>query len=120
MSRKSIVPVSRIFKNECADQASSQPKSQPKPASASKAGRKRDQRGRPGRGRNAGRAKKTAEELDADMADYFGDSGAANNGADAAPAASNGAAQPAVTEDLGMDEISVRRAHPVIFANHCY
>lgn len=67
-------------------------------------------RGRGGRrGRNAGRSKpKTADELDAEMVDYFDAPGATggNNGTDgtaingAAPAAANG-------EDLGMDEISV-------------
>lgn len=92
-----------------------QPKSQPKPATAAKAvnsgvtGRGRG-RGRGGRrGRNAGRGKpKTADELDAEMVDYFdapgttggtnGTDGTATNGA--APAIANG-------EDLGMDEISV-------------
>ncbi|KAL8975827.1 MAG: hypothetical protein Q9205_008050, partial [Flavoplaca limonia] len=66
-------------------------------------------RGRGGRrGRNAGRAKpKTADELDAEMTDYF-DTNAANAvGTDGA--ATNGAVQPVANgaDDLGMDEISV-------------
>ncbi|KAL8730535.1 MAG: hypothetical protein Q9166_003988 [cf. Caloplaca sp. 2 TL-2023] len=61
------------------------------------------------RGRNAGRPKpKTADELDAEMLDYF-DPNAANGavqGTDAA--ATNGAVQPLANggDDLGMDEIS--------------
>lgn len=68
-------------------------------------------RGRGGRrGRNAGRPKtKTADELDAEMVDYF-DANAANGTAATAEtaAATNGSAQPSGTvgEDLGMDEIS--------------
>jgi len=68
------------------------------------------------RGRNAGRPKaKTAEELDAEMVDYF-DANAANgttSGVDVG-AVTNGAVQPAATnggEDLGMDEISVSISH---------
>lgn len=61
------------------------------------------------RGRNAGRGKpKTADELDAEMVDYFDASGA--NGAGGADGATtNGATQPATNggQDLGMDEISV-------------
>ncbi|KAL9632230.1 MAG: hypothetical protein Q9164_005449 [Protoblastenia rupestris] len=61
-------------------------------------------RGRPRR--NAGRPKaKTADELDAEMADYF-DPNAPAATTDAA-ATTNGAAQPSANgEDLGMDEIS--------------
>ncbi|KAI1906805.1 RNA-binding RNA annealing protein [Ophidiomyces ophidiicola] len=81
-----------------------QPKSQPKPAAAAKAGR-RDARGRTRRGRNASRPKpKSAAELDAEMADYFVDAtanGTAAGAGNSAPAAA--------TEDMGMDEISVRR-----------
>lgn len=79
-----------------------QPKSQPKPVSATKAG-KRDRR--PARrGRNANRPKpKTAEELDAELADYLDQAGTAANNAPAAA----GTAQPAATnEDANMDEIS--------------
>ncbi|KAK2751146.1 hypothetical protein FQN57_000221 [Myotisia sp. PD_48] len=102
-----------------------QPKSQPKPVSAAKVGRKRGEtRGRVKRGRNAGRPKpKTIEELDADMADYFEGSTTAN----AAPAAAaNGAAVAAPVaggEDLGMDEISVvnysidTSLQPIIFSS---
>ncbi|KAL9032362.1 MAG: hypothetical protein Q9214_008000, partial [Letrouitia sp. 1 TL-2023] len=61
-------------------------------------------RGRGGRrGRNAGRGKpKTADELDAEMVDYFDTTNATGD------AALNGA-QPMATggDDLGMDEISV-------------
>ena len=100
-----------------------QPKGQPKPATAAKsatdgtstrgAGRGRGRGGR--RGRNAGRSKpKTAEELDAEMMDYFDASGAPINGAagiDAA-ATTNGTASVAANAggDLGMDEISVSAA----------
>ncbi|KAI4143790.1 MAG: hypothetical protein LQ341_002815 [Variospora aurantia] len=64
------------------------------------------------RGRNAGRGKpKTADELDAEMVDYFDPSntnGAVTEGSGAAAATANGATQPAATlEDAGMDEISV-------------
>lgn len=90
-----------------------QPKSQPKPATAVKATNGVVSRGRGRgrgvrRGRNAGRGKpKTADELDAEMVDYFDASGA--NGAGGADGATtNGATQPATNggQDLGMDEIS--------------
>ncbi|PCD31149.1 hypothetical protein AU210_010809 [Fusarium oxysporum f. sp. radicis-cucumerinum] len=86
-----------------------QPKAQPKSAAADKhnagaakgaaakgaAGKKR-------RGRNSRPAKKTQEELDSEMADYFD--------ASAAPEASNNAAAPApapaATGDADMDEIA--------------
>lgn len=68
-------------------------------------------RGRGGRrGRNAGRAKpKTADELDAEMIDYF-DTNAANGTVQGTDGATNGAVQPITNggDDLGMDEISVR------------
>lgn len=101
-----------------------QPKGQPKPATAAKpatdgtatrgAGRGRGGR----RGRNAGRAKpKTAEELDAEMMDYFDASGAPANGAATTDAAAttNGTAQPAANggEDLGMDEVLVSADGPL-------
>lgn len=62
------------------------------------------------RGRNAGRPKtKTADELDAEMVDYF-DANAANGTVattDATPTI-NGAAAPVPNgEEIGMDEISV-------------
>jgi THO complex subunit 4 len=79
-------------------------KDKPKPATADKAaaGNSRGGRKRGGRGRGAaaagGRAKpKTAEELDAEMADYWGgDSGTGAGTADA-PMANGGAVQPAAT-----------------------
>ena len=59
-----------------------------------------------GRGRNAGRGKpKTADELDAEMVDYF-DTNGTNGGADGPPA-TNGTVGANAAEDLGMDEISV-------------
>ena len=65
------------------------------------------------RGRNAGRPKtKTADELDAEMVDYF-DANAANGTAAPTNAAAtiNGAAAPATNgEEIGMDEISVSSA----------
>ena len=62
------------------------------------------------RGRNAGRPKpKTADELDAEMVDYF-DANAADGTAATtdATATVNGRAAPATNgEEIGMDEISV-------------
>ena len=88
----------------------SRPKgAQPKQATAAKATSGEGTRGGRGgrgarRGRNAGRPKaKTAEELDAEMTDYFvanGTDGATTNGV--APVANGG-------EDLGMDEVSVSK-----------
>lgn len=92
----------------------SQPKGQPRSATSVKpatngtttrGGRTRGRGAR--RGRNAGRAKpKTADELDAEMVDYFDE-----NGAEAADGAvtANAATQPATNgaDDLGMEEISV-------------
>lgn len=90
-------------------------KSQPRPATATKATKSantntnKGDRGRPARGRkgrNPGRGKpKTVEELDAEMVDYFANENvpvagnAPVNGT--APQATNGG------EDLGMAEISV-------------
>ncbi|KAL8827385.1 MAG: hypothetical protein Q9170_007041 [Blastenia crenularia] len=76
---------------------------------ATRGGRGRGRGGR-GRGRNAGRGKpKTADELDAEMVDYF-DPSSTNGvaqGANGAAATTNGTAQPAANlEDAGMDEIS--------------
>lgn len=88
----------------------------PKPATAAKSatdkaatrGRGRGA-GRGGRGRNAGRPKaKTADELDAEMVDYFDTNATPTQGTDAAAVATNGTAQPTATLDSGMDEISVR------------
>ena len=83
-----------------------QPKSAaPKPATNGTATRGGRTRGRGRRGRNAGRPKaKTADELDAEMVDYF-DANAANGTAGAE--AANGATAPATNGDAGMEEISV-------------
>lgn len=62
------------------------------------------------RGRNAGRGKpKTADELDAEMVDYFDATGANGAGGADGAATTNGASQAATNggQDLGMDEISV-------------
>ncbi len=92
---------------------SSHPKGQPKPASSTRSSAKgttREGRGRGvRRGRNAGRAKpKTADELDAEMVDYFGATGT-NGAAGTDGAFVNGVTQPATNgdQDLGMEEISV-------------
>lgn len=92
------------------------PKGNPKPVTSAKISTKgtttRDGgRGRGiRRGRNAGRAKpKTADELDAEMSDYFGATGTnGTTGTDGAFV--NGTNQPIANgeADLGMDEISVR------------
>ncbi|KAG7006468.1 pyridoxal reductase [Physcia stellaris] len=85
-----------------------QSKAQPKSAAATKAttngASTRGGRARGRGGRKAGRPKrKTAEELDEEMVDYF-DVNAATNGA-AVDGAVNGTAQAAANDD-GMDEIS--------------
>ncbi len=92
----------------------SQPKSQPKSAATTKAtanaaggnasGGRAGRRGRGGRTRNSRPAKKTAEELDSEMADYFDNGGAA---ATEAGAVTNGAAQPAANGDVMEDEVLV-------------
>ncbi|KAI9744834.1 MAG: hypothetical protein M1818_001759 [Claussenomyces sp. TS43310] len=98
-----------------------QPKSQPKSAATTKATttstkgtevRGRGRRGRAGRGGKSGRpTKKTAEELDSEMADYFGSGDAPatatiENGA----AVANGSAQPATNGDAMEDDILVSSA----------
>lgn len=102
------------------------PKGNPKPATSAKpptrgtttreGGRGRGIR----RGRNAGRAKaKTADELDAEMSDYFGATGAnGTTGTDAALV--NGTNQPIANgeADLGMDEISVRTLAVQVFMSY--
>ena len=81
----------------------SQPKPQPKSAASTKtAGKTRGKTGRGGArgGRNARPAKKTAEELDSEMVDYWQAGAAAtetNGGA-------SGAAQPAAGGDANMDD----------------
>jgi len=80
-----------------------QPKPQPKSAASTKTtGKTRGKTGRGGArgGRNARPAKKTAEELDSEMVDYWQAGAAAtetNGGA-------NGAAQPAAGGDANMDD----------------
>lgn len=65
----------------------------------------RGARGRVRRGRNAGRPKpKTADQLDAEMTDYF-TGGPAPNG-EAAPATNGTAPAAAANEDIGMDGIA--------------
>ena len=99
----------------CINTSDSQPKAQPKSAANKQtpnAGKGAANKGaaagaKPRRGRNARPAKKTAEELDSEMADYFGGGGAPpaaeNTNTAAAPAA------PAAGGDAAMeDEIMVR------------
>lgn len=91
-----------------------QPKAQPRPATVTKASAgnagtrgRGAARGRGARrGRNANRPKpKTAEELDAEMVDYF--DGGAGNPAPAGESAANGTTATANGgEEMGMDEIS--------------
>lgn len=96
--------------------ASANPKAQPKSATTTKASANGSGKGaraaKPKRERKPNRPKpKTAEELDAEMTDYWGPNGNANGGSAAAAVAdgmTTGAAEPATNgEDLGMDEISV-------------
>ena len=105
----------------------SQPKSQPKSAATTKTianaangtgagGRGGRRGGRGGRGRNARPAKKTAEELDSEMADYFDNGGAAP--AEAGSAA-NGAAQPAANGDVMEDEVLVSISRRSILSFKC-
>ncbi|KAL4761152.1 putative RNA annealing protein Yra1 [Aspergillus foveolatus] len=89
-----------------------QSKPQPKPATnaknanAARSGRGGRGRGRGGKARGNRPKPKTAEELDAEMVDYFNASN--ENGASAEVNAAAGSApqQPAAGEDLGMAEIS--------------
>lgn len=81
----------------------SQPKAQPKSAAATKpaasaAGARKARRG--GRARNTRPAKKTAEELDSEMADYFN----AGNNTENSGAAAAGDAQPAANGDAAMED----------------
>lgn len=79
-------------------------KDKPKPAGATKAAPGNKVGKKTKRGRNAGRGKpKTAEELDAEMADYF-DSNASGAGAGDAAMTNGGAVQPATGGDTGMDD----------------
>ena len=95
--------------NERISQPRPAAKAQPKPATASKAAAgKTATRGMARRGRNAGRAKpKTAEELDAEMQDYF-DGGATGQTGDAPMETNGGAVQPVANGgDVMEDEILV-------------
>jgi len=87
-----------------------QPKSQPKSAAVTKAtdgangstSRGKGRKARGGRnGRNPRPAKKTAEELDSEMADYFDNGGSTAD----VSASANGVAQPAANGDAMDDEI---------------
>ncbi|KAH8792010.1 putative mRNA export protein mlo3 [Hyaloscypha finlandica] len=87
-----------------------QPKPQPKSAAVTKTAGATRGRGKGGRGKGAARnarpAKKTAEELDSEMVDYWQ--------AGAAATETNGAAQPAAGGDANMDdEILVCLALPL-------
>lgn len=90
----------------------SQPKAQPKSAAsnkhsagAAKGNAAKGKGNKPARARNARPAKKTAEELDSEMADYFVANSNADSNANAAPAA---APAPVATGDAPMeDEIMV-------------
>ena len=104
-------PLAPLTKN------SANAKAQPKSAVSNKASAKSV--GKPGRDRAGKKARpgksnkpkaKTAEELDAEMTDYFASTNGATSAqtAETSAAATNGGTQPAAnTEDLGMDEISV-------------
>lgn len=86
----------------CANNVHSQSKAQPKPATATKnaAAAGRRGRGRPRKPKNAQPRKKTAEELDAEMEDYFV---ASEN----APAGATNGHGTAAAGDETMAEISV-------------
>lgn len=105
----------RSGKSEPLTKTSANPKAQPKSATATKAtakdgtkGRSAGKPGKPKRGRASRPKPKTAEELDAEMTDYWGGNNPAAAGASAEAAATNGAAPAAnAGDDMGMDEISV-------------
>lgn len=89
-------------------QPKSQLKSQPKSAASNKASNGTNGAGRgrggKGRGRNGRPAKKTAEELDSEMADYFGNE--TTNGNENAAAPANG-----VSNGEAMEEEVLVRNH---------
>lgn len=97
---------------QISNRPNSQPKPQPKSAVPTKTtGASTRGKGRAGRKpRNPRPAKKTAEELDSEMADYW-ETGAATG----AETAATGAAQPATNGDATMDEEILVRP---IFANN--
>lgn len=94
-------------------------KQQPKPVAAASSATN-SERGRGGqsgrgrnRGRNGGRGKpKTAQELDAEMTDYFDAPAANTNGASTADANGTTQTAPATHGDTGMDEIMVSYTMP--------
>ncbi|KAL5343235.1 hypothetical protein BJX70DRAFT_354907 [Aspergillus crustosus] len=102
-SRAPVVPAAKPLGDRVA-----QGKSQPKPATTAKTGtatRGRGRRAQRGGNRSNRPKSKTAEELDAEMVDYFNTG--ENGGAPDAGAATGAPQQPATGEDLGMAEISV-------------
>lgn len=108
---------SRATKSEPLTKTSANPKAQPKSATTVKKADAKDG----AKGRAAGRNRKrparnprpkakTAEELDAEMTDYWGGNNPSAAAAPAEAASTNGTAPPAATaaaDDMGMDEISV-------------
>ncbi len=105
----------RAGKPQPLTRTSANPKAQPKSATAVKKanakdgakGRAAGKPGKPKRGRNARPKPKTAEELDAEMTDYWGGNNPSAAGAPAEAAATNGSAPAATTGDDMVDEISV-------------
>ncbi|EXJ55856.1 hypothetical protein A1O7_08787 [Cladophialophora yegresii CBS 114405] len=91
------------------------PKAQPKSATAPKKvvgkdsakGRPAAKAGKPKRGRNPRPKAKTAEELDAEMTDYWGGNNPAAAATNTDAAATNGAAPAPTTGEDAMEEISV-------------
>jgi THO complex subunit 4 len=102
----------RSVKSEPLTKTSANPKAQPKSATSKKAtakdgsqGRSAGKPGKPSRGRNARPKAKTAEELDAEMTDYWGGNNPAAT-ATTTETATNGTAPAATTGDDAMEEIS--------------
>lgn len=89
----------RRNRSKALTEGSANPKAQPKSAVDKKTIDKKGRR--PKKGRNARPKPKSAEELDQEMADYFGEGGSGGNAA-----AVNGAAEGTANGDA-MDEISV-------------
>ncbi|KIW33584.1 uncharacterized protein PV07_00422 [Cladophialophora immunda] len=107
-------PPKRSGKSEPLTKTSANPKAQPKSATVTKKvtakdgtkGRSAGKPGKPKRGRNPRAKPKTAEELDAEMTDYWGGNNPSAVGA-TTEAATNGTAPAANTgDDMGMEEIS--------------
>jgi len=97
-----------------ADRVAANPKAQPKSATTVKKANAKDgakgravgKPGKPKRARNARPKQKTAEELDAEMTDYWGGNNPSAAGAPAEAAVTNGSAPAAATGDDMVDEIS--------------